>query len=86
MELYHASTVSIEHPIILNRHTCLDFGTGFYTTANRIQAEDFARRVYYRRGQEGRPTVNVYVLTRQPPKEICRPSNLMAPTNPGSTS
>ena len=53
MELYHASTVSIEHPIILNRHNCLDFGTGFYTTANRIQAEDFARRVYYRRGQEG---------------------------------
>lgn len=37
MELYHASTVSIEHPIILNRHTCLDFGTGFYTTANRAR-------------------------------------------------
>ncbi len=62
MELYHASTVSIEHPVILNRHNCLDFGTGFYTTASRIQAEDFARRVYYRRGQEGRPTVNVYVF------------------------
>ncbi len=60
MRLYHASTISIENPVIRNRHNCLDFGTGFYTTTNLAQAEDFARRVYYRRGQEGCPTVNVY--------------------------
>lgn len=60
MLLYHASTQVVDHPRIINRSPLLDFGTGFYTTSNANQAEDFARKAFVRRGMQGAPTLNSY--------------------------
>jgi hypothetical protein len=60
MLLYHASLETVETPIIFNRYKTLDFGTGFYTTPNENQAEEFAIKAFLRRGRRGVPTVNVY--------------------------
>ena len=62
MFLYHASNIIVEKPVIMNRFTTLDFGTGFYTTSNEDQAQDFARKVYLRRKRQGKPIVNRYLL------------------------
>lgn len=60
MRVYHASTLEIRRPRIVNRFATLDFGTGFYTTLNEEQARDFACKVFARRGRDGCPTVNIY--------------------------
>jgi len=60
MQLFHASNIEIKQPKIINRFKMLDFGTGFYTTSNKEQAEIFAHKVYGRRKKEGFPTVNAY--------------------------
>ena len=60
MRLYHGTTLAIEHPRIINRFPTLDFGTGFYTTSNEVQAQEFALKTYGRRGRCGSPTVNAY--------------------------
>jgi hypothetical protein len=60
MLLYHASLEIVEVPRIYNRYKTLDFGTGFYTTANESQAKEFAIKAYLRRGRNGAPVVNVY--------------------------
>ena len=60
MQLFHASNIEIKQPKIINRFKMLDFGTGFYTTSNKEQAEIFAHKVYSRRKKEGFPTVNTY--------------------------
>ncbi|MCL2242775.1 MAG: DUF3990 domain-containing protein [Chitinispirillia bacterium] len=60
MLLFHASNLEIKRPKLVNRAQTLDFGSGFYTTSNREQAESFALKVYARRGREGMPTVNAY--------------------------
>ena len=60
MRLYHGTTLAIEHPRIINRFATLDFGTGFYTTSNEVQAQEFALKTYGRRGRCGSPTVNAY--------------------------
>ena len=60
MELFHASNQVIRQPIIINRFRDLDFGAGFYTTPNKAQADDFARKVFLRRSKKGAPTVNRY--------------------------
>ena len=62
MRIYHGSTLAIDHPRIINRFTTLDFGTGFYTTSNRSQAEEFATKTFQRRGRVGIPTVSAYEL------------------------
>lgn len=62
LKLFHGSNQTVEKPIIINRHKTLDFGTGFYTTTNREQAEDFAKKVYERRKFVDAPTVNCYEL------------------------
>ncbi|NLB42609.1 MAG: DUF3990 domain-containing protein [Clostridiales bacterium] len=49
MELYHGSDVIVKKPILLPQQRTLDFGSGFYTTTNREQAEVFARKVAERR-------------------------------------
>lgn len=68
MRLYHASTQVVEKPCIRNRSHLLDFGTGFYTTTNLAQAEDFARKAYVRRGMSGTPTLNIYDLDMESAK------------------
>jgi len=60
MQLFHASNIEVKYPKIINRFKTLDFGTGFYTTSNKEQAESFAHKVYNRRKKEGFPTVNIY--------------------------
>lgn len=59
MILYHGSSVTVEHPKLIRQNRYLDFGFGFYTTTNREQAVDFARRVTWRR-KAGTATLNVY--------------------------
>lgn len=57
MMLYHGSNVTVDHPKLIRQNRYLDFGFGFYTTTNRDQAADFARRVTKKR-KIGVPTLN----------------------------
>jgi hypothetical protein len=52
MQLYHGSTVVVEKPMLLPNQRTLDFGGGFYTTTNLVQAHVFARKVGDRRETE----------------------------------
>jgi len=52
MVLYHGSTVPVESPKIIIPNRTLDFGMGFYTTENYIQAVTFADIVMKRRKQD----------------------------------
>lgn len=58
MILYHGSNVVVEKPKLIEQNRFLDFGYGFYTTANKSQAENFSRKVVARKG--GTPIVNMY--------------------------
>lgn len=60
MILYHGSNSVVEKPRLIEQNRFLDFGYVFYTTANKAQAENFAKKVVVRRG--GTPTVNVYEI------------------------
>jgi len=57
--LYHGSNMSVESPKLIIQNRFLDFGFGFYTTTNRIQAISFAEKIMLRRN-EGAKTVSVY--------------------------
>ncbi len=59
MTLYHGSNVVVFKPQLIHQNRFLDFGFGFYTTTNKIQAIAFADKVYRRR-REGRKIVSVY--------------------------
>ena len=48
MICYHGSDVIVDIPKILGSKRPLDFGDGFYTTTNKIQAEKWAEKVSYR--------------------------------------
>ena len=48
MTLYHGSDQIIKAPELRTSTRTLDFGSGFYTTTNKEQAETFAVKVYYR--------------------------------------
>ena len=58
MILYHGSNMIVEKPGIVEQNRYLDFGNGFYTTTNMMQAENFAKKVIVRRG--GKSVVNEY--------------------------
>lgn len=60
MLLYHGSSVAVEKPRLVPQNRFLDFGFGFYTTTNKIQAEDFAVKVASSR--KGHAIVNVYEI------------------------
>lgn len=60
MILYHGSNTIVEKPKIIEQNRFLDFGYGFYTTTNKAQAENFAKKVVVRRG--GKPIINVYEI------------------------
>lgn len=59
MILYHGSNVEVANPQLLASNRGLDFGPGFYTTANFGQAKNFALRVTPKR-KTGTPTVSRY--------------------------
>jgi hypothetical protein len=66
MILYHGSNVIVEKPALLRRQVrSLDFGPGFYTTTNREQAVDFARKVMIRTKTDTR-FVSVYEFMDEP--------------------
>ena len=59
MILYHGSNVIVEKPRLIKQNRYLDFGFGFYTTTNRDQAVNFAKKVTDRR-KIGEATLNIY--------------------------
>ena len=62
MIVFHGTNVVIEQPKIFNRFKTLDFGEGFYTTENEMQARDFAIKVCQRRTPALFPVVNCFDL------------------------
>lgn len=61
MILYHGSNVVVSEPKLIQQNRFLDFGYGFYTTTNKMQAIGFADKVYKRR-KEGKRIVNIYEI------------------------
>lgn len=61
MILYHGSNLKILKPRLVEQNRFLDFGYGFYTTTNKIQAIGFADKVTKRRKQ-GVPMVSIYEI------------------------
>ena len=59
MILYHGSNIAVETPSLSLSRRNLDFGPGFYTTENKDQAVDFARKVAIRKGYKN-PSVSIY--------------------------
>jgi hypothetical protein len=59
MKLYHGSNHIIRKPDLLKGRKFLDFGSGFYLSDNRNQAENRAKSavLFF---EEGQPTVNVF--------------------------
>lgn len=61
MILYHGSNLVVNTPKLIPQNRFLDFGFGFYTTTNKVQAMGFAEKVTKRR-KEGSPIVSIYEL------------------------
>jgi len=59
MKLFHGSNVAVEIPNLAFSRKSLDFGAGFYTTANKNQAAAFAEKVMIRKKQKSK-AVSVY--------------------------
>lgn len=64
MILYHGSNVVVSKPRLIRQNRFLDFGFGFYTTTNKVQAIAFADKVHKRR-REGGKIVSVYEMNEQ---------------------
>lgn len=45
MIIYHGSNVEFSEPRLIQQNRFLDFGFGFYTTTNKVQAISFAEKV-----------------------------------------
>ena len=61
MILYHGSNMIVSKPKLIEQNRFLDFGFGFYTTTNKIQAIGFADKVTKRR-KDGEKVVSVYEI------------------------
>ena len=61
MIIYHGSNIIVEKPILITQNRYLDFGFGFYTTTNKVQAISFAEKVYKRKN-EGSREVSIYEI------------------------
>ncbi|MDR0683311.1 MAG: DUF3990 domain-containing protein [Dysgonamonadaceae bacterium] len=59
MKLYHGSNQIIRQPHLSKRRKFLDFGSGFYLSDDKRQAENRAKSavLFF---EEGLPTVNVF--------------------------
>lgn len=64
MIIYHGSNVVVEKPKLIVQNRYLDFGYGFYTTTNKIQAISFADKVYKRKN-EGVKQVSIYEIDKE---------------------
>lgn len=67
MILYHGSNLTVSEPKLVVQNRFLDFGYGFYTTTNIVQAKGFATK----RRKEGIPTVSVYEINEDKAFEEC---------------
>jgi len=70
MVLYHGSNMIVKQPRLILQNRFLDFGKGFYTTENKVQAISFADKVYRRR-KEGKPIVSVYEFDDKAAFAVC---------------
>lgn len=61
MMLFHGSNITVDAPRLITQNRFLDFGYGFYTTTNRDQAINFAKKVTERR-KTGTATLNIYYI------------------------
>ena len=64
MKIYHGSNLVVEKPKLIVQNRFLDFGYGFYTTTNKVQAISFAEKVYKRKN-EGAKQVSVYEIDEE---------------------
>lgn len=64
MIVYHGSNVIVSEPKLIQQNRFLDFGFGFYTTTNKMQAIGFADKVTKRR-KEGSKVVSIYELDEE---------------------
>lgn len=64
MIVYHGSNVIVSKPKLIQQNRFLDFGFGFYTTTNKMQAIGFADKVTKRR-KEGSKVVSIYELDEE---------------------
>lgn len=71
MILYHGSNLIIEKPGLIAQNRFLDFGFGFYTTTNKIQAISFAEKVYKRK-KEGTKQVSIFEIDEDRIFEECK--------------
>ena len=77
MILYHGSNMVVEKPRLVEQNRFLDFGHGFYTTTNKAQAENFAKKVVARNG--GIPTVNIYEIDDSIGSELLKIKHFNSP-------
>ena len=70
MILYHGSNLTVSEPRLIVQNRFLDFGFGFYTTTNKLQAISFANKVTKRRN-EGAPTVSIYKIDEEQAFKEC---------------
>lgn len=78
MTLYHGSNMIVSEPRLVPQNRFLDFGFGFYTTTNKIQAIAFADKVYKRR-REGGKVVSIYELDERSAYTQCSMLRFDAP-------
>jgi hypothetical protein len=71
MKLYHGSNVIVDKPKLIRQNRFLDFGYGFYTTTNREQAENFAKKVASR-NKSRRATLNIYKIDEEAAFSQCK--------------
>lgn len=64
MIVYHGSNLVVEKPKLVVQNRFLDFGYGFYTTTNKVQAISFAEKVYKRKN-EGTKQVSIYEIDEE---------------------
>lgn len=69
MILYHGSNVVVESPMLLAGRRLLDFGPGFYTTSDMLQAQKWAA-ITVRRKREGTGIVSVYEINDEAMREL----------------
>lgn len=64
MILYHGSNLVVSEPRLIQQNRFLDFGFGFYTTTNKVQAISFADKVTKRR-RSGEKAVSIYEINEE---------------------
>lgn len=82
MILYHGSNLTVSEPKLVVQNRFLDFGYGFYTTTNKVQAIGFADKVTKRR-KEGIPTVSIYEIDEEKAFAECSVLRFDAPDEAG---